>query len=72
MLAMLIYAQLLGGDLTDIKTEIFLPLVGDISALPRHVEFRVIFLDRLYKKCPYTIPYYPKRHPTMSDKQYLQ
>ncbi|CAF5051790.1 unnamed protein product, partial [Rotaria sp. Silwood1] len=28
ILATLILAQLLGGDLTDIKTEIFLPLIG--------------------------------------------
>lgn len=72
ILATSILAQLLGGDLTDIKNEIFLPLVGNISELPRHVEFRVIFLDRLHKKCPYTIPYYPKRQPTMTDGQYLE
>ena len=72
ILATSILAQLLGGDLTDIKNEIFLPLVGNISELPRHVEFRVIFLDRLHKKCPYTIPYYPQRQPTMTDGQYLE
>ncbi|CAF4967070.1 unnamed protein product [Rotaria sp. Silwood1] len=72
ILATLILAQLLGGDLTDIKTEIFLPLIGILSQNQRHKEFRIIFLDRLHKKCPYTVPLYPKRQSTMNDKQYLE
>ncbi|CAF0823731.1 unnamed protein product [Rotaria sordida] len=72
MLATLILAQLLGGDLNDIKTEIFLPLIGILSRNQQHQEFRIIFLDRLHKKCPYTVPLYPKRQSTMNDKQYLE
>jgi hypothetical protein len=72
MLATLILAQLLGGDLNDIKTEIFLPLVGILSERPPHKVFTTIFLERLYKKCPYTIPCYPERQPTMNDKEYYQ
>ncbi|CAF3819767.1 unnamed protein product [Rotaria sp. Silwood1] len=72
ILATLILAQLLGGDLTDIKTEIFLPLIGILSQNQQHKEFRIIFLDRLHKKCPYTVPLYPKRQSTMNDKQYLE
>ena len=72
ILATLILAQLLGGDLNDIKTEIFLPLVGILSENEQHKEFSTIFLERLYKKCPYTIPSYPERKPTMNDRQYLE
>ena len=72
MLATLILSQLLGGDLNDIKTEIFLPLVGKISEHPSHKEFTIIFLERLYKKCPYTIPCYPEKKPTMNDTEYAQ
>lgn len=72
MIASLIFNQLLGSDLDDVKTRILLPLVGLLSENQQHKEFRVIFLDRLHKKCPYTVPYYPKRQPTMSDKQYLE
>ncbi|CAF3977248.1 unnamed protein product, partial [Rotaria sp. Silwood1] len=35
MLASLILSQLLGGDLNDIKTEIFLPLIGILSRSQR-------------------------------------
>lgn len=72
MIASLIFNQLLGGDLDDTKTRILLPLVVLLSGNPQHQEFRVIFLDRLHKKCPYTVPYYPKRQPTMNDKQYRE
>lgn len=72
MTASLVFNQLLGGDLDDVKTRILLPLVGLLSEDQRHIEFRTIFLDRLHKKCPYTVPYYPKRQPTMSDKEYLK
>lgn len=72
ILATLILAQLLGGDLNDIKTEILLPLIGKISENPHHKEFGTIFLYRLYKKCPYTVPYYPKRQANMDDRQYLE
>jgi len=72
LLASDILRQLLGADLTEIKAEIFLPLVGNFSAHERHQEFRIIFLDRLHKKCPYTVPFYPKRQPTMTDKQYFE
>jgi hypothetical protein len=72
MLATLIFNQLLGGDLNDVKTEIFLPLIGILSENQKHKEFRVIFLERLHKKCPYTVPFYPKRQPTMTDKDYYQ
>jgi hypothetical protein len=72
MIASLIFNQLLGSDLTDIKTEIFLPLVGLLSENQQQKEFRIIFLERLHKKCPYTIPYYPERQPTMDDKQYFE
>ncbi|CAF3387404.1 unnamed protein product [Rotaria socialis] len=72
IVATLILAQLLGGDLNDIKTEIFLPLISTISKDSRHTEFGTIFLGRLYKKCPYTVPYYPIRQPHMNDKQYLE
>lgn len=65
-------AQLLGGDLTDIKQEILLPLIGFISERAEHKEFQVIFLDRLYKKCPYTVPCYPQQKPGMTTEQYLQ
>lgn len=72
MVASLIFNQLLGGDLDDVKTKILLPLVGLLSGNQQHKEFRVIFLDRLHKKCPYTVPLYPKREPTMTDKQYRE
>jgi hypothetical protein len=72
MLASLIFNQLLGDDLTTIKTEIFLPLVGQMSENQQHKEFSIIFLDRLHKKCPYTVPYYPKRQSNMTDQQYLE
>ncbi|CAF5016763.1 unnamed protein product, partial [Rotaria sp. Silwood1] len=72
MLATLILAQLPGRGLTDIKTEIFLPLIGILSQNQRNQEFRIIFLDHLHKKCPYTVPFYPKRQPNMNDKQYLE
>jgi hypothetical protein len=71
-LALLILDQLLGGDLTAIKSDIFLPLVGAVSEHKKHPEFRIIFLDRLHKKCPYTVPFYPKRQPSMDDKQYFE
>jgi hypothetical protein len=69
MLTSLIFNQFLGGDLTDAKTKIFLPLVGQLSANQQQKEFRIIFLDRLHKQCPYTIPMYPKRESTMNDKE---
>ena len=72
MLATLILAQLLGGDLNDIKTKIFLPLIGILSEHSLCKEFSTIFLERLYKKCPYTIPCYPEQTQTMSDQQYLE
>ncbi|CAF1679137.1 unnamed protein product [Rotaria magnacalcarata] len=72
IVATLILAQLLGGDLNDIKTEIFLPLISMISKDPQHKEFGTIFLGRLHKKCPYTVPYYPIRQSHMNDKQYLE
>ncbi len=71
MLATSILAQLLGGDLSPMQSEVFLPLVDSLSRSPQFKEFRCIFLDRLHKKCPYTIPLYPKRQPTMDDRQYL-
>jgi len=30
------------------------------------------FLDRLHKKCPYTVPFFPKRQPGMDNKQYFE
>jgi hypothetical protein len=72
MLASLILAQLLGGDLNDMKTKIFLPLVAILSEQPQHKEFTIIFLERLHKRCPYTIPCYPERKPEMNDKQYFE
>lgn len=71
-LSALILEQLLGGDLNDVKTEIFLPLVTDVSKDPRNHEFATIFLYQLYKRCPYTIPSYPERDPTMTDDQYKE
>lgn len=72
MIASLVFNQLLGGDLDDVKTRILLPLVGLLSENQRHQEFRTIFLDRLHKKCPYTVPYYPKRQSNMNDGEYLK
>ena len=72
MLANLILRQLLGSDLTDIKTEIFLPLIIKCSANPQQKEFSDIFLEHLYKKCPYTVPYYTEHDPNMTNEQYLQ
>jgi len=69
MLPTLIFKQLLGSDLTDTKTEIFVPLIGILSAHEKHKEFCTIFRDRLYKTCPYTLPFYPKTQPTMTEKQ---
>jgi len=72
LLATNIFSQLLGGDLNDVKTDIFLPLIGIFSENQKHKEFRIIFLEHLHKKCPYTVPFYPKRLPTMTDKQYYE
>jgi len=71
-LATLIFKQLLDSDLTDTKTEIFVSLIGIISANEKHKEFCTIFRDHLYKICPYTIPFYPKPQPTMTEKQYFE
>jgi hypothetical protein len=71
IIATLILRQLLGGDLDGIKNKILVPLVGKLSESQENKEFQIIFLDRLHKKCPYTVPWYPVRQPTMSDDQYL-
>lgn len=72
MLANLILRQLLGSDLTDIKTEVFLPLIIKCSGNPQQKEFSDIFLEHLYEKCPYTVPYYPEHDSNMTNEQYLQ
>ena len=71
-LATFIVAQLLGGDLDHTKTEIFLPLIRIISENQNCKEFQTIFLDYLHKKCPYTIPCYPKKESAMSEEEYLK
>ncbi|CAF3532030.1 unnamed protein product [Adineta steineri] len=70
MLAKLILRQLLGGDLDDKKTEVLLPLIRDINENKEQTEFRIIFLDCLHERCPYTVPLYPERTATMDDIKY--
>lgn len=72
MLSNLILRQLLGGDLTDVTTEVFIPLITKCGANPQQKEFSTIFLEHLHKKCPYTVPCYPEHDPNMSNEQYLQ
>ncbi|UJR22502.1 hypothetical protein I4U23_025554 [Adineta vaga] len=70
LISTLVLRQLLGGDLNDVKTRVLLPLIGKLSSDPQHKEFKIIFLDCLHKKCPYTVPLYPQRKPNMSDSEY--
>ena len=65
-----VLAQLLGGDFTDTKTEIFLPLISRVSEHAKHKEFVTIFLHRLHDKCPYTLPMYPERVDGMDENDY--
>ncbi|CAF1137612.1 unnamed protein product [Rotaria sp. Silwood1] len=48
MLASLILSQLLGGDLNDIKTEIFLPLIGILSRIPLYPKRQSTMNDKQY------------------------
>jgi hypothetical protein len=68
----LLFAQLLGDDLTDAKSELFVPLIGRVSKDPKQNEFRSIFLNQLYKKCPYTVPLFPERQANMTDEAFLK
>ncbi|CAF3578905.1 unnamed protein product, partial [Rotaria sp. Silwood1] len=48
MLASLILSQLLDGDLNDIKTEIFLPLIGILSRIPLYPKRQSTMNDKQY------------------------
>ena len=72
ILAQTILRQLVSSPTDSPKVQVLLSLMRVVSQDKRNEEFRTIFLNQLYKRCPYTLPYYPKLQPTMNDEQRLQ
>jgi hypothetical protein len=69
ILTKVILGQLRGNDLTEIRSEVLLPLISAVSGSIENKEFQTTFLEHLHQMCPYTVPYYPKYESTMTNEK---